>query len=146
MITPTLASHIAEGARFMAYPSRWVGHPHEDVLAQPFSVICTGSYLDSNEEGYWKLGATIVGHSALLEEACEIARTYLKRHRFVFNVLVNDSNTEVEQVTFDPDQFLVRNTQGEFVLIASVGFIEDEWTLGRFKCPTDVSQFTWLTE
>jgi len=142
-----LISHIAEDARFIACPYRPGVDVREDVFAQRFSVICTGSYLDSNEEGYWKLGATIVGHCALLEEAREIAQAYLKRDCFVFNVLVNDNDTETEQVTFDPDQFLLCNAQGEVVFIALAGFIESEWTFGRFKSPTDsdLRLFTCLT-
>jgi len=155
MTIPTLASHIAEGARFIASPYRTGLHIREDVFAQPFSVICMGSYLDSNEEGYWKSGATLVGHCALLEEASQIAQSYLERDNFVLNVLVNDDDTETEQVTFDPYEFWVLNAQGEVVLIADDltdfhliegEWIAGEWILGQFKYPTgDSRKFTWLT-
>jgi|GEM_PF-2015041 len=161
MTTPNLASHITEGARFMASPYRTGLHVGDigDVPELPFSVICMGGYLDSNEEGYWKghwkSGATLVGHCELLEEASEVAQTYLKRDYFVFDIPVVDNDLETEPVTFDPYEFWVLNAQGEVVLIADDltefqliegEWIAGEWILGQFKYPTgDLRKFTWLT-
>jgi len=91
MTTPTLASRLVAGIRFISGLYRTGVHTREDVLAQRFSVICTGSYQDHDEGGDWTLLATVtVGHCALLEEAIKMARSYLKRGCFVFDYLTYD--------------------------------------------------------
>jgi len=145
MTASTLASHIAEGTRFMASPYRTGLHIGDigDVPELPFSVICTGrSYLSCDEE---KVGiATLVGRCALLEKASEIAQTYLKHAYFAFHIPVEYDPYNLRY--FDPEELWVLNAQGEVIHIASASFIEGKWTLGRFKYPTgDLRKFTWLT-
>jgi len=133
MTTPTLAYRLVAGIRFIAGLYHAGVHTREDVLAQRFSVICTGSYEDYDEGGDWTLLATVtVGHCALLEEAIEMARSYLKRGCFVFDHPTYDSDDDeatpiLSPVNFQPNQVVVRDAQDESVLSASIGCAEGEW-------------------